>query len=138
MTISDPNLARELALRASVVGLEGDIPDRLASWGGPQARGSAGFGRGGYAAVGDCGAGQGRVSALAIAGCIGVLLPTFRRRLNALYAAEAERQANLVETLHNMRAVKSLVLEPGRRRRIREDNLAASGMSGPSARWPGR
>ena len=63
--------------------------------------------------------------ALAIAGCIGLLLPTFRRRLNALYAAEAERQANLVETLHNMRAVKSLVLEPGRRR-IWEDNLAAS------------
>ena len=63
--------------------------------------------------------------ALAIAGCIGVLLPTFRRRLNALYAAEAERQANLVETLHNMRAVKSLVLEPNRRR-IWEDNLAGA------------
>ena len=61
--------------------------------------------------------------ALAIAGCIGALLPTFRRRLNALYAAEGERQAHLVETLHNMRAVKSLVLEPGRRR-IWEDNLA--------------
>ena len=63
--------------------------------------------------------------ALAIAGCISLLLPTFRRRLNALYAAEADRQANLVETLHNMRAVKSLVLEPNRRR-IWEDNLAAS------------
>ena len=63
--------------------------------------------------------------ALAIAGCIGALLPTFRRRLNALYAAEGERQAHLVETLHNMRAVKSLVLEPVRRR-IWEDNLAAA------------
>ena len=63
--------------------------------------------------------------ALAIAGCIGVLLPTFRRRLNALYAAEGERQANLTETLHNMRAVKSLVLEP-LRRRIWEDDLAAA------------
>ncbi|MBC7736683.1 MAG: peptidase domain-containing ABC transporter [Candidatus Saccharibacteria bacterium] len=63
--------------------------------------------------------------ALAIAGCIGLLLPTFRRRLNALYAAEGERQANLTETLHNMRAVKSLVLEP-LRRRIWEDNLAAA------------
>ncbi len=61
--------------------------------------------------------------ALAIAGCIGALLPTFGRRLNALYAAEGERQAHLVETLHNMRAVKSLVLEPSRRR-IWEDNLA--------------
>ncbi len=63
--------------------------------------------------------------ALAIAGCIGALLPTFRRRLNALYAAEAERQAHLVETLHNMRAVKSLVLEPVRRR-MWEDNLATA------------
>ena len=63
--------------------------------------------------------------ALAIAACIGMLLPAFRRRLNALYAAEAERQANLVETLHNMRAVKSLVLEPNRRR-IWEDNLAGA------------
>ena len=63
--------------------------------------------------------------ALAIAGCIGALLPTFRHRLNALYAAEGERQAHLVETLHNMRAVKSLVLEPSRRRTW-EDNLAAA------------
>ncbi len=63
--------------------------------------------------------------ALAIAACIAVLLPTFRRRLNALYAAEGERQAHLVETLHNMRAVKSLVLEPVRRR-VWEDNLAAA------------
>ena len=63
--------------------------------------------------------------ALAIAGCIGALLPTFRRRLNALYAAEGARQANLTETLHNMRAVKSLVLEP-LRRRIWEDDLAAA------------
>jgi ATP-binding cassette subfamily B protein len=61
--------------------------------------------------------------ALVIAGCIGALLPTFRRRLNALYVAEGERQAHLVETLHNMRAVKSLVLEPSRRR-VWEDNLA--------------
>ena len=63
--------------------------------------------------------------ALAIAGCIAALLPMFRKRLNALYAAEAERQAHLVETLHNMRAVKSLVLE-GARRKIWEDSLAGS------------
>ena len=63
--------------------------------------------------------------ALAIAGCIGLLLPFFRSRLNALYQAEGERQAHLVETLHNMRAVKSLVLEPARRR-VFEDSLAAS------------
>lgn len=54
--------------------------------------------------------------ALAIAGVIALLLPVFRRRLDALYRAEGERQAHLVETLHNMRTVKSLVLEPARRR----------------------
>ncbi|MEO3474641.1 peptidase domain-containing ABC transporter [Roseomonas sp. CAU 1739] len=52
----------------------------------------------------------------AIAAVIGTMVPAFRRRLNTLYAAEGARQAHLVETLHNMRAVKSLVLEPVRRR----------------------
>jgi len=52
----------------------------------------------------------------AIAGCIAALVPLFRRRLSDLYAAEAERQAQLVETLHNMRAVKALVLEHTRQR----------------------
>lgn len=61
----------------------------------------------------------------AIAAVIGALLPLFRRRLNALYQAEAGRQAQLVETLHNMRAVKSLVLEPARRRAW-EDSLAGT------------
>ena len=63
--------------------------------------------------------------ALAIASVIGALLPLFRRRLNALYQAEAGRQAQLVETLHNMRAVKSLVLEPARRKAW-EDSLAGT------------
>ncbi len=63
--------------------------------------------------------------ALSITGCIAALLPMFRHRLNALYAVEAERQAHLVETLHNMRAVKALVLEPSRRK-IWEDNLAGA------------
>ena len=53
------------------------------------------------------------------------LLPLFRRRLNALYQAEAGRQAQLVETLHNMRAVKSPVLEPSRCKAW-EDSLAGS------------
>ena len=52
----------------------------------------------------------------AIALVIGAMVPAFRRRLNGLYAAEGARQAHLVETLHNMRAVKSLVLEPARQR----------------------
>ena len=56
------------------------------------------------------------VFSAAIALVIGAMVPAFRRRLNGLYAAEGARQAYLVETLHNMRAVKSLVLEPARQR----------------------
>ncbi|MCC6718763.1 MAG: peptidase domain-containing ABC transporter [Acetobacteraceae bacterium] len=63
--------------------------------------------------------------AAAIALCIAALIPLFRRRLSALYAAEAERQAQLVETLHNMRAVKALVLERNRQRAW-DDSLAAA------------
>ncbi|WP_149537403.1 peptidase domain-containing ABC transporter [Siccirubricoccus phaeus] len=51
---------------------------------------------------------------LAIAGVIAAMVPSFRRRLDRLYQSEGSRQAYLVETLHNMRAVKSLVLEPVR------------------------
>ncbi|WP_338119000.1 peptidase domain-containing ABC transporter [Paracraurococcus ruber] len=50
----------------------------------------------------------------AIALVIAGLVPAFQARLNRLYAAEGARQAYLVETLHNMRAVKSLVMEPAR------------------------
>jgi ATP-binding cassette subfamily B protein len=52
----------------------------------------------------------------AIAAVIGGMVPSFRRRLDALYQQEGARQAYLVETLHNMRAVKSLVLEPARQK----------------------
>ena len=51
---------------------------------------------------------------LAMATIIGVMLPTFRRHLESLYAAEGARQGHLVETLHGMRTVKSLSLEPSR------------------------
>ena len=50
----------------------------------------------------------------AIAGVIAAMVPAFRRKLDRLYQTEGARQAYLVETLHNMRAVKSLVLEPVR------------------------
>ena len=53
--------------------------------------------------------------ALTIAGVIAVIVPVFRRELERLYRAEGERQADLVETLHGMRAVKSLALEPIRK-----------------------
>jgi len=53
---------------------------------------------------------------LAIAMVIGAMVPSFRGRLNRLYETEGARQAHLVETLHNMRAVKSLVLESARQK----------------------
>jgi ATP-binding cassette subfamily B protein len=49
--------------------------------------------------------------ALSITLIIFLLIPRFRTRLNALYAAEGARQAHLVETLHGMRTVKSLAME---------------------------
>ena len=49
-----------------------------------------------------------------IAAVIGIMIPTFRRYLSALYQAEGQRQSDLVETIHGMRAVKSLALEPFR------------------------
>ncbi len=54
--------------------------------------------------------------ALAIGGLIGGLVPTFRKYLQELYSAEGAKQADLVETLVGMRAVKSLALEPLRMR----------------------
>nr|VFJ57198.1 MAG: ATP-binding cassette, subfamily B [Candidatus Kentron sp. DK] len=51
-----------------------------------------------------------------IAGVVFALIPSFRARLQALYNAEAERQAMLVETIQGMRTVKALAVEPQRRR----------------------
>lgn len=51
-----------------------------------------------------------------IAGVLFVMLPTYRRRLDALYTAEGKRQALLVETIHGMRTVKALAIEPMQRR----------------------
>ena len=50
----------------------------------------------------------------AMAAIIGLMLPTFRRQLERLYQAEGARQGHLVETIHGMRTVKSLALEPVR------------------------
>ncbi|RFC68501.1 MULTISPECIES: peptidase domain-containing ABC transporter [Mesorhizobium] len=52
-----------------------------------------------------------------------MLIGPFQRRLQKLYQAEGERQALLVETVHGMRAVKSLALEP-RQRRVWDDQSA--------------
>ena len=51
-----------------------------------------------------------------IAAVIGGLGGPFRRRLRDLYQAEGERQALLVETIHGMRTVKSLAIEPSHRK----------------------
>ena len=51
-----------------------------------------------------------------IAGSVVIVLPTFQRRLKDLYVAEGERQSMLVETIHGMRTVKALVIEPTQRR----------------------
>ena len=53
---------------------------------------------------------------LAIALVIAVIISPFYRRLMALYAAEGERQAMLVENIHGMATVKSLALEPAQRK----------------------
>jgi len=57
--------------------------------------------------------------ALVIAG----MVPTFRYQLDRLYQSEGERQSHLVETLHSMRAVKSLVLE-GERQKSWDNKIA--------------
>ena len=53
---------------------------------------------------------------LTIATVIALMVPIFREHLARLYEAEGARQADLVETIHAMRAVKSLALEPLRQR----------------------
>jgi ATP-binding cassette subfamily B protein len=63
--------------------------------------------------------------AAAIAGVIFLLIPRFRSRLNALYAAEGARQAHLVETLHGMRTIKSLAMEAVRQKAW-DDRIAAA------------
>jgi ATP-binding cassette subfamily B protein len=43
---------------------------------------------------------------------IAALIKPFQRRLNELYQAEGKRQSMLVESIHGIRTVKSLALEP--------------------------
>lgn len=47
---------------------------------------------------------------------IGALLGPYKRRLEALYNAEGERQAMLVETIHGVQTVKALSMEPVQRK----------------------
>jgi len=56
------------------------------------------------------------VFAIIMATIVGILIKPFRLRLEKLYEAEARRQALLVESIHGMRTIKALALEPVRRR----------------------
>ncbi|MGV8956050.1 MAG: ABC transporter transmembrane domain-containing protein, partial [Cypionkella sp.] len=47
---------------------------------------------------------------------VALLIAPFRKRLAALYAAEGARQGLLVETVHGIRTIKSLAMEPLQRR----------------------
>ena len=51
-----------------------------------------------------------------IASVSGLMIPVFRKHLESLYQAEGMRQTDLVETIHGMRAIKSLALEPSRKK----------------------
>jgi ATP-binding cassette subfamily B protein len=51
-----------------------------------------------------------------IGGVVAGMVPAYQRRLNALYSAEGRRQGMLVETIHGMRTVKALAIEPTQRR----------------------
>lgn len=51
-----------------------------------------------------------------IALVVAILVAPFRKRLAALYAAEGTRQGLLVETVHGIRTLKSLAMEPLQRR----------------------
>lgn len=53
---------------------------------------------------------------VAIAAIVAALVPAFQRRLKDLYTAEGERQSMMVETIHGMRTVKALAIEPTQRR----------------------
>ncbi len=59
---------------------------------------------------------------------IGVLLGPYRRRLEALYNAEGERQAMLVETIHGIHTVKALSMEPVQRKNWDQSSAQAVAM----------
>lgn len=67
------------------------------------------------------------VFAALMGGVVAGLVPTFQQRLNALYSAEGKRQAMLVETIHGMRTVKALAIEPAQRRHW--DELSAQAVT---------
>ncbi len=59
---------------------------------------------------------------------IGALLGPYRRRLEALYMAEGDRQAMLVETIHGAQTVKALGMEPVQRKKWDQKSAQAVAM----------
>lgn len=66
--------------------------------------------------------------ALAIGAVVFALIPAFRARLQALYTADGDRQAMLVETIQGMRTVKAMAIEPQRRREWEERSARTIGL----------
>jgi subfamily B ATP-binding cassette protein HlyB/CyaB len=56
------------------------------------------------------------VFTMMIGGVVLAMVPFYKRRLDELNTAEGQRQSMLVETIHGMRTVKALAIEPGQRR----------------------
>ncbi len=64
----------------------------------------------------------------ALAFVIGVLLGPYRRRLEALYEAEGQRQSMLVEAIHGIQTVKALSMEPVQRKKWDDQSAQAVAM----------
>ena len=77
--------------------------------------------------------------AAAITGVIAAFLPSLRRITGELSAAESEKGTVMVETVHGIRTVKSLVLEP-QQRAAWDERVATAGRlklrAGRIANWP--
>lgn len=56
------------------------------------------------------------VFTIGIAAIVMAMIPVYQRRLLEMSQAEGERQSMLVETIHGMRTVKALAIEPAQRR----------------------
>ena len=79
------------------------------------------------------------VCAVAIAGVILLFLPALRRIIGKLTMAESLKGSTMVETVHGIRTVKSLALEPQRRTEWDERTAEAGRLklqAGRLANWP--
>ena len=63
-----------------------------------------------------------------LAAFIGLLLGPYRRRLEELYVAEGDRQAMLVESIHGVKTIKALAMEPIQRKTWDQKSAQAVGM----------